>query len=370
MSAKYILGAALCAATFTAASASPIRGYAQTNLVSDGAVPAVTIDPDLKNPWGISFGPTTPFWISDNATGKSTLYNGFGAKQGLVVTIPGAGGAQGVPTGQVFNEPGAAFGSGGVADRFLFAGEDGVISGWRGALGTNAEILFDNSGANAVYKGLALGMNGGNSYLYAADFHNNRIEVFPSSGAPALTGSFTDPTIPAGYAPFNIQNIGGELYVTYAQQDAAHHDDVPGPGKGFVRVFDTNGDFLRAFVSGGVLNAPWGLVMAPAGFGAAAGSLLIGNFGDGMINAFDSSGNLLGTLATLTGTPIMNDGLWGLAVGNASAGARANSVYITAGLNGESDGLFARIDAVPEPGTLTLLGAGLAFLVFRRRARA
>ena len=346
------------------AEAGPIAGFAQTNLVSDIPGRAAVTDSALKNPWGISFGPTTPFWISDNGVGLSTLYNGAGAKQNLVVTIPGAGGGTAAPTGQVFNG-GTTFNG----DRFIFAGEDGVISGWRGALGTTAEILADNSAMEAIYKGVAIGDVNGSTYLYATDFHNNRIDVLGSTGAPSLTGDFTDPNLPSGFAPFNVQNIGGELYVTYAMQDAAGEDDVAGSGNGHVDVFDLNGNLSRRLVSNGALNSPWGIAQAPAGFGDLGGDFLIGNFGDGLINVYDSTGNPLGTLADMNGA-IHNDGLWALTFGNGGPGFSASSLYLTAGLNGEENGLFARIDSVPEPGTFALLALGVcAIFVNRRRFR-
>ncbi len=197
--------AAIGGVFLSALSGGPIFDYAQTNLVSDGAVPAAHIDPDLKNPWGISSSAASPFWISDNGTGLATLYNTSGAKQGLVVTIPAPGGGSSAPTGQVFNSSGQ-FNS----DIFIFATENGSIAGWRGALGTTAETLFDSTAGGAVYKGLAISSTGQGTYLYAADFHNNRIDVFPSSGAPALAGSFTDPNLPAGFAPFNVQVINNQ----------------------------------------------------------------------------------------------------------------------------------------------------------------
>jgi uncharacterized protein (TIGR03118 family) len=359
-SAKLAMAAIL---TTAGGFSNPVTGYVQTNLVSNIPGLAANTDPNLRNPWGISFSPGgSPFWISDNATGLSTLYNSAGNIVPLVVSIPGASGGTGAPTGQLFN--GSANFNG---DKFIFAGEDGVVSGWRGSLGTTAEILVNNSAGGAVYKGIANADIGANSYLYAADFHNNSIDVTPSSGAPALTGNFTDPNLPAGYAPFNIENINGQLYVTYAKQDGAAHDDVPGAGFGFVSIFDLNGNFIQRFASQGSLNAPWGLAMAPAAWGALGGDLLVGNFGDGLINAFDSSGNMVGSIADLSGNPIFNDGLWGLTFGNGGSGGNTNSLYLTAGLNGEADGLFARIDAVPEPGTLALLGAGGAVLAIARR---
>jgi len=344
------------------AFAGSILGYVQTNLVSNIPGMAANTDPNLRNPWGISFSPAgSPFWVSDNRSGLATLYNGAGVPQALVVTIPGAGGAPGAPTGQVFNLSNSSGTFNG--DVFVFAGEDGVVSGWRGALGTTAEILQDSSGAGSVYKGLAFATLSSNSYLYAADFHNNRIDVIPSAGAPALTGTFTDPNLPAGYAPFNIQNIDGQLFVTYAKQDAAGMDDVPGAGFGYVDIFDANGNFVQRFASSGNLNAPWGLAMAPTEWGKFSGDLLVGNFGDGKINAFDSLGNMVGTVLDTNGSPIVNDGLWGLTFGNGGNGGSTNVLYFSAGINDEADGLFGSIFATPEPGTLALFGAGAVVLV-------
>jgi uncharacterized protein (TIGR03118 family) len=279
-----------------------------------------------------------------------------------VVTIP-----NGAPTGQVFNST-AAFNG----DLFLFSSESGVITGWRGALGTTAERLFDQSATGAVYKGLALGSTGQGSYLYAADFHNGAIDVFPSSGAPALTGKFLDPNLPAGYAPFNVQNIGGQIYVTYAKQDATGHDDVPGPGNGFVNVFDLNGNILKRLASNGPLNSPWGLALVPAGWGGFGGDLLVGNFGDGTINAYAPDGTLAGMITDAAGNPLTIDGLWALKFGNGGNGGLTNSLYLTAGLNDEADGLFARIDPVPEPRSLLLAVGGMVILaaLTRRRFRA
>src|SRR5581483_11083757 len=286
---------------FAAFVAAPAEGtlFDVVNLVTDdqAANSALITDPSLKNAWGISHSATSPFWVSDNGAGVATLYSvdpvtNIPTKVGLVVSIPGDGSV----TGQAFNGNSSAFNG----DLFLFVNEDGTVSGWRGALGTTAEILVTGLSTN-VYKGTTDAVIGGNTYLYAANFRTGAIDVFKgAAGAQDLTGNFTDPGLPSGYAPFDIQNINGLLYVTYALQDAAKRDDVPGSGHGFVSVFDTQGNFIERLASGGSLNSPWGLAIAPSSFGAFAGDLLVGNFGDGTINAFDP---LLGTpLGALLGT--------------------------------------------------------------------
>jgi uncharacterized protein (TIGR03118 family) len=354
-----LLFAIIFIALSAAVWAGPISGYTQTNLVSDIPGLAAVTDPNLVNPWGIAMSPASPFWISDNGSGKASLYNTAGAIQGLVVTMPATGAT---PTGQVFSGTTSYNG-----DLFIFSTEDGTINGWRGALGTTAEVLFPNT-ANSVYKGLATGVIGTNQYLYATDFRNNQIAVFPGTGAPALPGTFTDPNPIVGYAPFGIQIIGGMLYVTYAVQDMAKHDDLAGPGTGYVDVFNLDGTFVKRLTSNGALNSPWGLALAPSTFGPAAGDLLVGNFGDGAINAYNpNTGVFLGTIADLGGNPLTNDGLWGLTFGNGGNGGLAGSLYLTAGLNMEMDGLFARIDAVPEPATLSLIGGGLILVALLQR---
>jgi uncharacterized protein (TIGR03118 family) len=364
----------------------------QTNLVSDIPGLAQLTDPDLRNAWGISFGPMTPFWISDNGSGVptntlsvSTLYSVPGSgppsvsKVGLTVTIPPtAGGTTSAPTGQVFNSlSGVGFGG----SIFLFDSEDGVISGWNG-VGTNAVVEKDK-GSAAVYKGLAIfdpGMS--DAVLYATNFRAGTIEAYsPTFGAPAsVTGSFTDPSLPAGYAPFNDKVINGKLYVTYAVQDAEKHDDVKGLGNGIVDVFNLDGTFDKRLISngiptaGGALDSPWGLQIAPSNFGAFAGDLLVGNFGNGWINAFDpNTGVFKGTLDGLDGSPLVIDGLWALTVGNGSAaGGSLGAIYFTAGPNGESDGLFGAL-TVPEPSTWALMAlgfAGLGLAGWRSRRRS
>jgi uncharacterized protein (TIGR03118 family) len=353
----------LCASA-QRAQADGANSFTQTNLVSDIPGMAKTPDPNLVNPWGVSFSPTSPFWISDNGTGLATLYNGAGDIIPLVVAVPSPGSA---PTGQVFNSSSSFNG-----DLFIFASEGGTITGWRGALGTTAETL--SPGTGGVYKGLAIATTPNGTYLYATDFHNNSITVFPGTGAPSLSGTFTDPNLPAGYAPFNIQTIGGKLYVTYAVQDAAKHDDVSGPGHGIVDVFDLQGNFLQRLISNGPLNSPWGMAIAPTGFGSFGNDLLVGNFGDGTINAFDpSTGNFLGQLDGANGMPLVNLGLWDLTVGNGGNGGSKSNLYFTAGIPGdgmvEDHGLFGAIAPTPEPGTFALFGTGLLVLVRTARRR-
>jgi uncharacterized protein (TIGR03118 family) len=346
--------------------------YVQTNLTSNIPGRAANTDPDLRNPWGISFGNASPYWISDNATGLTTLYNGLGVKSALVVSIPLPSGGLSAPTGQVFNNASAFQLSNGSNASFLFATENGTIAGWNGAAGTTAITMIDNS-SNASYKGLAIAGTGASARLYAANFATGHVDVWDGSFNPVL-GGFMDPTLPAGYAPFNVQNVGGNIVVTYAVVDPGTGDDVAGPGNGVVDVYDANGNLLRRLSSGGALNSPWGVALAPSGFGPFGNALLVGNFGDGTINAYDFfSGAMLGTLTDGVGSPIVNDGLWALAFGNHSATSDPNSLYITAGLNDEADGLFARISVTPEPGSVVLMGTGLLGLVLvgtRRRTQA
>ena len=330
--------------------------YQQHNLVSDIPGLAAVTDTNLVNPWGIATSSGSPFWVADNHTGLSTLYNSTGAIQSLVVTIPPpAGGTNAAaPTGMIFNgtvDFVVTSGTSNAPAKFIFATEDGTISGW--ASGATAVLKVDNSVAGTVYKGLATGSVGTSNYLYATDFHGGTVNVYDANYAPAyLTGSFVDPTIPAGFAPFNIQNIGGSLYVTYAKQDADKHDDVGGPGNGFVDVFDTGGNLLRRLISNGALNSPWGLAIAPGGFGLFAGDLLVGNFADGRVNAFDPvSGAFLGTLKDASGNAIANPGLWGLKFGNGGNGGDTNTLYFAAGIAGdgavEDHGLFGSLSVLP-----------------------
>ena len=342
--------------------ADAVTLYEQHNLVSDISGVADYLDSNLVNPWGITSSSTSPFWISDNNTGVSTIYNGSGQPNALIVTIPppSGGTSPSSPTGVVFNGSSDFSGA-----HFIFATEDGTIAGWTS--GTVAALKVDNSGLGAVYTGLAIGSNISGNFLYAANFSTGTIDVYDTNYNQAfLAGSFTDPNLPAGYAPFNIKNIGGKLYVTYALQDTSKQDAVAGAGNGIVDVYDTNGNLLQRLVSqGGYLNAPWGIVLAPSIFGDFSNELLIGNFGDGSINAFDPlTGNFIGQMLDSMGNPLSIEGLWGLIVGNGGNGGDVNTLYFTAGISGggniEDHGLFGSLHPIPEPSTILLLGIGLA----------
>jgi uncharacterized protein (TIGR03118 family) len=343
------------------------RQFLQTNLVSDIPGLATHTDPNLRNPWGTSTGPGLPIWVSDNAQGVATRYDGAGnpqpgPKKSLVVRIPApasAGpGTAGTPTGTAFNPSSDGFvvTKAGLSDpsRFLFATEDGTLVGWNPAVDrTHAIIAVDRSGVTdpagdvgAVYKGLALATTPAGAFLYATNFRFGQVEMFDSSFN--LIKTFTDPRIPAGFAPFGIHNIGGRLFVTFAKQDLHKHDDVAGPGNGFVDVFSTNGDLLQRFASRGKLNSPWAVTLAPATFGAAASHILVGNFGSGRIDSYtETSGEPEGQLRDASGHPITIPGLWGLRFPTGSLNAAPGALYFTAGINHEADGLLG--DIVPQP---------------------
>jgi uncharacterized protein (TIGR03118 family) len=355
-----VLGAALVLALAPAASASHgdrggrgIGLYVQRNLVSDVPGAAQLTDPNLVNAWGLGFGPATPAWIADNGQDVSTLYSGASATAPnpaivpLVVSIPG-----GEPTGLVFNPSATAFpvhsGTSSGSARFLFSSEAGVISGWNpnvpAAGSTEAQIAA--SVPDAVFKGLAVADTASGPRLYATDFHHGTVDVWDANFTPIATpGAFQDRSIPRGYAPFGIQTTAGGIVVTYAKQDADAHDDVAGRGNGFVDFFGTDGTLLRRFAARGPLNSPWGAAQAPQGFGAASGALLIGNFGDGRINAFDPvSGRFLGSLRSSHGRRIDIDGLWALQFGNGVIGT-PQTLLFTAGPGGEAHGLFGAVTA-------------------------
>jgi len=352
------------------AQAGNFRGsFRQTNLVSDLPGLAQHQDTDLKNPWGLSSSPTSPIWVSDNNAAVATLYNGAGTKLALTVHIPAPGDPPGgpftgTPTGTVFNPTNdfkVTNGTTTARSLFLFATEDGTVLGWNpGVGGTNATIAIDNStkvdsagDVGAVYKGLTNGSVGSTNYLYAANFRFATVDVFAGNftqvnSQPAWAGAFADGSIPAGFAPFGIQNIGGLIYVTYAMQDSFKHDDVKGPGNGFVDVYTTTGALVRRLASRGTLNSPWGLAQAPATFGNFHDAILVGNFGDGLISGFTVDGTFRGQLKSETNAPIQNDGLWGLRFGNGGSGGDVNTLFFAAGIFDEAHGLFGTIQNVED----------------------
>ena len=338
-----------------AAQSAPARArnaYHQTNLVSDLPGLAQLTDPDLVNPWGMAAGPATPVWVADNGTDKATIYPGFvnGSpiqKAPLVVSIPG-----GAPTGQVFNgTPGFEVRDGDASGPalFLFDSEAGLVTGWNPGVPPPPPSTQAQVGArvrHAIYKGLAIATTSAGTFLYGADFHRGRIDVFDQGfDRVHLPGRFQDRKLPRGYAPFNVQELGGRLYVAYAKQDADREDEVAGPGRGFVDVYSTSGHLLHRLIRRGQLNAPWGLVLAPAGFGRFSGALLVGNFGDGRINAYDPrTGAFRGRLRHEDGSPIQIEGLWALRFGNGVTGDPTTLLF-TAGIDDEAHGLFGAIQA-------------------------
>ena len=336
-----VVGLMLASAIPAAAKGVP-KGYAVTILVS-GPTP----DADLVNGWGISRLPGSPWWVSDNGTDQSTLYKADGSKQGLKVAIPG-----GKPTGTVSSTNGADFNG----DLFLFDSEAGVISGWRQALGSTAEVGNGDNAGVAVYKGLAIGTadvgNGMKTYLYATDFRNGRIDVFDNDfGSQTWSGAFVDPKLPHGYAPFGIQNLKGLLFVTYAKTQPGSDDELAGHGLGVVDVFLTDGTFFGRVARGDGLNAPWGLAWAPADFGRFSGDLIVGNFGDGALHAYAWNGHrwhLAGALRGEDHRPVRVDGLWGIGFGGGTANnGPTNTLFFAAGPNDEEGGAFGTITAPP-----------------------
>lgn len=317
-----------------------------TFLTSDISNVAAYTDSNLVNPWGMSISPSGPWWISDNGTGKSTLYVASGQPQSLVVTIPPASGqGTGTPTGTVYNPSSTDFKIHGFTTPFLFCTEDGTVSGWYSGLNTAVIAVNNNNGA--VYKGMAFGSANGANYIYVTNFNAGTVEVYDGQYAPHSFGAnaFVDTSIPAGYAPFNIQAIAGnKLVVTYAKQDAAKHDDVPGPGNGYVDVYDTQGNLQLRLAHNLFLNSPWAAVVAPQTFSGFGGDLLIGNFGSGLITAYNAStGAWIGNMLNVSNLPVQIDGLWGLTFGNGGSGGSTSTLYFTAGSFGEAHGIFGSI---------------------------
>jgi uncharacterized protein (TIGR03118 family) len=336
----------------TSSAPPPPPTYRITNLVSDQVVAGATTDAHLVNPWGLTYGPATYFWVANQSNASSTVYDGLGAKPApaIVVTVPTvSGAAQGGPTGTVFNGSATAF----SGDEFIFASLDGSISGWSAGVTTTRRV--DNSASGAVYTGLATGTNGATTYLYAANLKAGTVDVFDTSYAPVSLGAsaLVDPTLPAGFSPYNVQVLGGKLYVTYAQHAALALRETTGAGLGYVSLFNLDGSFVRRVASAGSLNAPWGLAIAPATFGPMGGALLVGNFGDGRITAFNATtGALMGQLADGSGTPFTIPGLWALTFGNDVSAGNSNQLYFTSGPAAETHGLFATI-SYGAPGTGT-----------------
>ncbi|MGI8743838.1 MAG: TIGR03118 family protein [Bryobacteraceae bacterium] len=342
----------------------PATLYFQTNLTSDIPGLAANTDPNLKNPWGMSFGATSPFWISDQVTNRATLYNGSGQPQTLVVTTPPG------PTGTVFNGTSSFQLDGSHPAVFLFASLSGTISGWNPAVSPTSSVVKFTAIDHAAYTGLASGP----SNLYAADFANAKIDSFDASfNKVTLAGTFTDPNLPAGYSPYNIQNAGGKLYVEYAKVDPVTHRASEASNQGIVDVFDTTGNFQQRLATESHLSSPWGITLAPGNFGQFSNDLLVGNFGDGTISAFDpATGAFLGQLLDASAHPITNDALWALNFRAPNSGFDSNKLFFNAGINGEADGLFGSIQPVPEPSPVILLGlgcVGLAIVPRRRTAR-
>ncbi len=361
------LAVASAAFAATAAAQAPSDRYVVRNLLSgSAAVPADRIDPNLINPWGLVSSPTSPWWPANQGTNTSTIVPATGAINNTVVSVAGG------PTGIVWNGTAGAFPITGGQSNFIFNTMSGAISGWRG--GTVSEVRVPAH--DAFYMGLALAVTATGPQLYAADFKNNRVEVFNAQWAKVNDDKFKDPTLPAGYAPYGIQTIGSRIFVTYALKAAVGNREMPGAGRGYVSVFDFAGNFLARVASGGVLNAPWGTAQANPNFGAFAGDLLIGNFGDGRINAFhenaDGTWTPSGTLRGFNGQPLFIGGLWAIQFGSGAANnGQRNHLYFTAGPNGETAGLFGRIIPNPSeaggsvPATLSLsLGAPASFGAF------
>jgi len=317
----------------------------QTNLVSNQAGVAANTDPNLTNAWGIAFPPGAEFWVSDNGSGFSSQFDGTGAPAAPpLVTIPAGGGAASSnPTGQVF--AGGTMTFNGTPEVFVFVGEDGGITAWNGS-GTVATMIHDNSASGAVYKGATIAKNAsGQSELFVANFNSGKIEAYDNTFAPETlaAAAFTDKKVAKGYAPFNVQELDGNLYVTYAKQDADKHDDVKGSNHGFVDVFDTSGNLVRRFAHGGFTNSPWGVAKAPSTWGSIAGHILVGQFGSGRIEIYTPAGKARGFLKDNNNKPVTIDGLWAITPGPGSATASTEDLFFSAGPEDEKNGLFSKL---------------------------
>ena len=342
--------------------------YSTTNLAADTAgAGALSTDANLVNPWGIAFGPTSPSWVANNHTETSTLYDGNGAAQALVVSLP-SGAASFDPTGIVFNGSSSDFvvtsGANSGAAAFIYVGEGGMVAGWSAAADLHNAITVYTAADGAVYKGLAIANNGTGNFLYATDFQNGKVDVFNASFAKqastATSFHFVDPNLQAGYAPFGIQALktgaagATQIYVSYAKQSPPGIDNANGAGLGLVDIYDTKGAFIKQLIPvGGLLNGPWGMALAPADFGTLSNALLVGNFGDGKINGYDpATGTYMGTVANAAGTAFAEPGLWGIAFGNDAKNQPHSTLFFAAGTNDEANGLYGRIDVGPNPPVL------------------
>jgi len=347
--------AALVAASVLATGASAAPAFVVYNLATNVPGAAGTTDPALVDPWGMTTAPNSPFWIGDQSTGVSTLYDGAGVKNGGSFTVPGPNGAAAnfvsSPTGVIWNPTPGSFLVPGAKKpaTFIFATLDGTISAWTGGLATNpttAVLAVDNSAAGAQYRGLAYGNTTSGNYLYAANFTKGTVDVFDQNFAAAtLAGTFADPNLPSGFAPFNVANINGNIWVTYAQQDATKRGSVAGPGAGVVNVFNTDGQFLARFATGNDLNAPWGIVPVPYGWtqlNEYAGMILIGNFGDGTVHVYGRDGSNQGTLSRANGLPVIIPGLWAMQFGG-GRNSNPQTLYLTAGIGNGTLGLFGSL---------------------------
>jgi uncharacterized protein (TIGR03118 family) len=345
--------------------------YYQTNLVSSIPGLASNTDPNLKNPWGMSFSNTSPFWVSNQFTNTSTVYNASGGAARPPVAIPTtATGPQG-PTGTVFNGTPAFELQPGQRAFFLFSTLSGEIAGWNPSVNMNSAVAAFIATDNAVYTGLAQGVSVASPLLYAADFANGKIDVINGSFQKiSLSGSFTDPTLPAGYVPYNVQNLNGQLYVAYSKVDPVTHRALEAPNQGIVDIFDLQGNFVRRMVTESHLSAPWGFAIAPSNFGSLSGALLVGNEGDGTIAGFDPlTGTFLETISDINGKPIVNEGLWGLAFRSPTSGFNSSRLFFAAGIEEEEEGLFGTIQVVPEPGTFAFVALAVVLLAGLRCVR-
>jgi uncharacterized protein (TIGR03118 family) len=334
--------------------------YQQTNLVANLPGKAAVTDPNLVNPWGLSRSSGSPWWVSDNGMGVATLYGAAGNIVPLVVTIPPSDpnvSSTGTPTGTVFNGSTEFEIVKGKPAVFLFVSEDGVISGWNPTVQPTKAVMLVNQKTKSVFKGATIAtlngaQRGTHNYLYVADFRQGRIEIFDTNfqRTMALENNFANQSIPTGYAPFNVQNIGGNIYVAYAKQDSQKHDEVDGPGLGFVNVYSTTGELLRRFERGSWFNGPWGLTQAPSDFGPYSHYILVGNFGSGQIAAFDPvTGKFQDFLRDAKSMPVWIDGLWGLSFGNDAVAGPATTLFFSAGSNHEQGGLFGSLTALKNP---------------------